>query len=530
METRSYFRANNYINCYKNVNQVENKRLVKNTIIIYVRLILTSIIGLFGSRIIINSLGLQDYGLYSVVGGIIAIMSFLNTVMISTTYRFIAVEMGKKSTGGINTIFNVSLIIHFLMIFLIILLTETLGVYYVNNHLVVADNKIEDALFVLRFSTYSAVFYILSIPYQGLLTATENFKIQAIIDIVKSVLAFLLALVIAYYFGNRLRLYAILVAIVSVIPAILYFIFCKKKYPEFVKWNFQKEWTKYKEMLSFSGWTMFGAAASMGQTTGANLIINSFFGTLTNAAFGIASQVNGIVLTFSNSLGRAALPQITKSFSGDNQQRAFNLTVYVSKFTFYLMLLIALPILLETKFLLTLWLGKIPSYTVVFCQLLLGYAIINSLNSGLPTLIQATGKIKYFQIFISTISLLSLPAAYLFFSLGYEPPTIIIITIITLLLNLYVTQFLLVKIIQFDGKTFFLKCYLPAIYVSLSATPFFLIRDLFPFGILRFIFLSFFALITVLTAIFFLGIEKQQQSMIYNFTFQFINKFKKSND
>lgn len=512
------------------MNQIENQRLVKNTIIIYGRLILTSIIGLFGSRIIINSLGLQDYGLYNVVGGIVAMMSFLNTVMISTTYRFIAVEMGKKTVSGVNKVFNMSLMIHFCMIFLIILATETIGVYYVQHHLVVANHKLPDALFVLRFSTYTAVLSIISIPYQGLLTATEDFKIQAIIDIVKSVLAFVLAVVIAYYLGNRLRMYTILVAVVGCIPTLLYYLFCKKKYPDIVKWHFQKEVKDYKEMVSFSGWTMFGAAASMGQTTGANLIINSFFGTLTNAAFGIASQVNGIVLTFSNSLGRAALPQITKNFSGDNQDRAFNLTVYVSKFTFYLMLLVALPMLLETQFLLTLWLGKIPPYTVVFCQLLLGYAIINSLNSGLPTLIQATGKIKYFQICISTISLLSLPAAFLLFSLGYPPPTIIVLTMVALLVNLVVAQVLLVKIINFDTKTFLLKCYLPVLYVSLFVIPFFLIRDYFPFGFLRFICLSIGALITLLGAIFFVGIEKQQQSMISNFASQLINKFKKSNE
>jgi len=224
--------------------QIDNNILIKNTIVNYVRLIITSVIGLFGSRLIINGLGLQNYGLYNVVGGIVVFMSFLNTVMVSTTYRFIAVEMGRNIKDGLNTVFNISLVVHLSMAFFILFFTETIGVYYAQNYLVVSTGKYYDAIFVLRFSTYAAFFSILSTPYQGLITAKENFTILAIIDLMKSLLAFTAALIVSYYTGNRLRLYAALVTIASIVPTIYYYTYCRKKYSDIVKWNFHRKLNK----------------------------------------------------------------------------------------------------------------------------------------------------------------------------------------------------------------------------------------------------------------------------------------------
>jgi len=492
----------------------DNILILKNSGILFLRLLFTSVIGLLTSRFVIRSLGASDFGLYNVVGGLVVMMAFFNTVMTSTTYRFIAFEMGKGNNEGVNKVFNISLVIHMCLALLVLVLTETAGVYYVNNFLNVDAGKINDALFVLRFSTYAIFFSILSIPYQGLITAQEKFAVQAVIEIFRSVFAFFAALTIVYYMGNRVRLYALLIVIVNMVPALLFFSYCKRKCSEIVKWNFQRGKSKYKEMIGFSGWIMIGGAASVGQTTGSALIINSFFGTVINASFGIANQVYSLVLMFAQNLGQAAIPQITKSFSSGNTNRTLSLAAYISKYTCFLMLLPALPILLETDFLLTLWLGDVPPYTMAFCQLMIINALIGGLGGGLPAVIQATGKIKYFQIILSTTSLLSLPIAYFLFRAGYPPSFILVTFISTAVINVVVWQILLKKIIDFDVNFFLKTAYLKILYVSVLIIPLFFIRDFFQAGFSRFIFFSLFAVSWLSAAIYFVGIESKEREMM----------------
>ena len=492
----------------------DNILIFKNSGILFFRLIVTTLIGLFSARFIILGLGASDFGLYSVVGGLVGMMAFLNTVMTSTTYRYIAFEMGKGNNESINNVFNISLVIHLCLALLVLLFTETIGVFYVNNYLKIDAGKLTDALFVLRFSTYATFFTIIGIPYQGLVTAQEKFAVQATIEIIRGLLVFFVALAIIYYMGNRLRLYALLIAIVNIVPALLFFAYCTRKYSEIVKWNFQRDKSKYKEMIGFSGWIMIGAAASVGQTSGAALIINAFFGTVLNAAFGIANQANNIVLMFSRNLSQAAIPQITKSFSSGNSDRTISLAAYISKYTIFLMLVPAVPILLETDYLLTLWLGNLPPYTVIFCQLMIINALIGGLGGGLPAVIQATGKIKYFQIVLSTTSLLSLPVACFLFKAGYPPSSILIAFITTAGINVVVWQILLKKIINFDVRFFLKTAYLKILYVAILIMPLFFIRDFFPAGLARFIFFSLFAVCWLSTAIYCVGIESKEKEML----------------
>jgi O-antigen/teichoic acid export membrane protein len=493
-------------------------------VILFFRLIITSVIGLFTSRYIIQSLGASDFGLYSVVGGIVVMMAFLNSVMTSTTYRYIAFEMGRENLSGVNSVFNISLMIHLLLAVLVLLLTETFGVYYVRNHLNIDQVKMPDAIFVLRFSSYATIFSIVSLPYQGLVTAQEKFSVRALIEIIRSLLGFFVALIIVYYLGNKLRLYALLLALVSVIPAAMFYVYCKVKYREIVKWNFQRSRAKYYEMIGFSGWIMIGAAASMGKTSGTALIINSFFGTLLNAAFGIANQVNGIVLSFSRNLSQAVIPQITKSFSGGNTIRTLHLASYMSKYTVFLMLIPALPILLETKFLLTLWLGELPPYTIVFVQLIIINAIIDGLGNGLPAVAQATGKIKYFQIILSTTSLMSLPIAYLLFKIGYPPSAIVLTYIFTALVNLVLWQIMLKKIINFDVAFFIKTTYLRVFYVILLLTPIFFLQFYLPYGLFRFIFISLISEIILLLIIYFAGLDRNESDFFKKLIKRYILK------
>ncbi len=492
----------------------DNSKIFKNSAILYLRLLITSIIGLFTSRIIIQSLGASDFGLYAVVGGLVTIMAFLNIVMTSTTYRYIAFEIGKGDIEGVKKVFNISLVIHLCLALAVVIFAETLGEFYIRNYLNILASKVSDALFVFRFSVIAIFFSVVSIPYQGLITAQEKFSVQAIIEIIRSLLALCVAVTLIYYLGNRLRLYAILTAIILMAPPLLYFLYSKKKYSEIVRWRFQRDKNKYKEMISFSGWIMIGAGASIGKVQGAALFINSFFGTILNASFGIASQVNNLIMMFSQNLGQAAIPQITKSFSSGNTDRTIILVSYISKYSFFLMLLPSLPILLETDYLLTLWLGEVPKYTSLFCQLMIINALVDCLMSGIPAAIQATGKIKYFQIILSTTSLISLPISYLLLKLGCPPSSILITYIFTASVNVVICQILLKRLINFDVKHFLKTAYLKIFYVLIFISPVFIFKSLFQDGLIRFIFLSFFSVILFFTAVYIVGLEQKEKELI----------------
>lgn len=432
--------------------------------------------------------------------------------------------MGKGNNEGVNKVFNLSLVIHLCLALSFLVFIETAGVYYVNHYLNVPPGKLSDALFVLRFSTYATVISIVSIPYQGLVTAQENFSTQAAIEIIRSILAFSVAIAIAYFLGNRIRLYALLIAIVNIVPSLLFFVYCKRKYGEIVKWNFQRGKRKYREMIGYTGWVMFGTAAWVGQREGSDLIINAFFGTVVNGAMGIANQVNSIVLMFARNLGQAAIPQITKSVSSENSERTKTLVAYISKYTCFLMLLPALPILLETDFLLSFWLGHLPPYTVIFCKLLIINALIESLSNGIPTVIMATGKVKFFMIIGGMISLISLPIGYALLQLGFPPYTMLITYILTGGINLVVGQVLLKKVINFNVRFFLKTAYLKILYVLILITPLFFIRDLFTAGLSRFIFFSVFAMVWLLAAIYFAGIERKEKEMLKNIVIQLFKR------
>lgn len=493
----------------------KNTIILKNTGILYFRLIVSSISGLLASRLLLQNLGVLDFGLYSVVGGIVVMMNFLNTVMTSTSFRFIAFELGKGDAKGVNTVFNISLIIHIAIIFTIVILAETIGVYYVNNIFNIPSDKIEDALFVLRLSILATTFTIFSIPYQGLITAKENFTTRALIEIFSSLFTLALIVVMTYYNGNQLRLYAFIILLVKIFTSLLFIISCKRRYSSVISINIQKDYRKYKEMLSFSGWIMIGAAASVGKVQGAALIINAFFGTVLNTSFGIANQVNTLVLMFSNNLGQAAIPQITKSYSSGNTVRTKQLVTYISKYSFFLMLFPSIPILLETDFILNLWLVEVPIDTDVFIKFMIVNALINTINSGLPTAIQATGKIKYFQIILSTITLSSLPISYYLFTLGYAPYFIIVVFIVVAIINTIVRQILLKIIINFDVKYYITKTFLRALFVLIFVSPLFFIRMLFTVDdLLSFIIFIFFSLIWVLFSIYLVGTDKKERDLI----------------
>ncbi len=502
-----------------------NKVIFKNTLILFFRLLVTSFLGLFASRFVIQGLGVSDFGLYSIVGGIVIIMSFLSTVMSSTTFRFLAFELGKGKNGDSNKVFNISIVIHIFLALVLIIITETLGVYYVNNYLNVLQVRLPDALYVLRLSSFTMAFSILSTPYQGLITAEEKFFTQSIIEVIRSGLTFLVAFFMLHYLGNKIRLYCFLISMVNVIPSLIVFTYCSINFKDIVRWNFQKSFKAYREMISYTGWLMFGTFGWIGQRQGSDLLVNSFFGTTLNATMGISTQVNNMVVVLAKNLGQAAIPQITKSVSRNDSDRTKYLVAYISKYSYFLMLIPALPLLLETEYLLKFWLGQYPPYTVLFCQLIIINALIESFSMGLPSVIMASGKVKVFMLIGGLISFLGVPITYGLFKFGAEPYSVLIVYIMTGSINLFVSQILLRRIIKYDVSFFIKTAYFKIFFVLIFLIPLFILRDFLEPSALRFLFISSLSFFWLSATIYFVGIDNEERKMLNNIVFKFIKKY-----
>lgn len=491
-----------------------NKRIAINSIIIFLRLCIVSLVGIISSRLVLDALGASDYGLYNVVGGIVTLLNIVNTAMLSTTYRYIAFEVGKKDGGNPNLVFNTSLVIHVFFALFILIIGLAIGDWYINNYLQVDQGKIGDALFVFHISLITTAVSTLLVPYNGLLVAFEKFSVNAVIDIVANLLKIAAIFLFIYNDTNRLRLYSIIMMGCTFLSSISYLLYSYWHYYSIVKIRINKNKEKYVSMASYAWWTLFGSVAIIGKDQGSKVLINYFFGTIVNASYAIANQVEGFILTFARSLSSAAIPQITKSYSGGDSKRSITLTSYISKYTFLLMSLVAFPVLLDMEFLLKLWLKEVPEGTIIFCNLVVLNGLIGCLGEGIPALVNATGNIKKYQIVYQTFNFLGLPIAWLLFVLGGNQFSIIIVYCVITFLCAFVRLYLLKKLFGFNIHELINISYLKILYVSVPCFIFYLLYDPFAFSTLEHVLGFVFAELFLLTIIVFFGTDKRERQMI----------------
>lgn len=482
------------------------------------------IIGLYSSRLVLSALGSIDYGIYSVVGGIVLLMGFFNTVMVTSSHRFIALEIGQGDDNSINRVFSVSLVIHFIIALLTLFLAETCGLYYIYNYLNIPVDRISDAVFVFQFSLLVTLVSIISIPYQAYLTANENFSFIAIVNVFTSLMTLVIALILSFEYTEKLRIYVFLLFIVNLVNSFLYILYCHKKYKK-LSVILVLENRLYKEMFRFSGWVMLGAGSSVGRNQGSALLINSFFGPSMNTSFGIANQINSQIEQFSQNVNRAVIPQITKSYGEGEFDRMVSLVCSSSKYTFFMMYVIAFPLLLEMDYVLKLWLGNVPAFTSIFCRLLLINLLIESMSAGIPTAVQASGKVKYFQITSSVLSLSSLPISYLLFKNNYGSYVIIGVYILSSLLILITTQILLKKILSFNTNYFFKKVYLRCVCVVISTLPLVLFAYVETSNIYLFSIKYLFLVFSVFCIIYIIGVNQKEKMYIKKYVYTKLNTF-----
>lgn len=493
-----------------------NKRIVLNTSVLYIRLILSVLIGLYASRLLLQALGADDYGLYNVVGGLVVMMNLLGTSMIATSYRYIAVELGKGETANPNKVYNTLFVIHVVMALILLLLGETLGVYYINHYLNIDVLKIDDALFVLHVSMFTSAINVITVPAQGLIVAREKFIYTSLLEIICAFIRLLLLLWLVDYLGNRIRCYAVIMAVYSIILNIGYNAYCWFKELDIIKWRFNNCFTDYKEVFQFSIWMFIGALACVGKNQGTAIILNLFFGTLINASFGIASQINEYANMFVKNLTQATNPQIMKSSSEGNDERSLSLVYSISRFSFLIMLLPVAPLMMNIDFILKVWLNEPPLFTNILVIYLLINGLISCLNSGFDAKIQATGKVKANQIGYTLINFSLFPLmwiAYKFHSPVYICTFImILLSIITILFQCVIMR----QLTDFKYSVFFSKTILPALKTSFMAFfPLIFIANLITMDtvIIQLLFFII-CLIWTIISIYYVGLMKNERELI----------------
>ena len=409
-------------------------RVVFNTGILYAKMLVTIGLTLYSTRFVLAALGVSDYGVYNLVAGVVTMLSFLNTSMAISTQRYLSYNMGDGpgSAARVKQIFHSSVWLHLLIGLIIVLILELGGVYLFNNVLSIPLNRVHAAKIVFQFMVISTFFTVNAVPYDAAIIAHENMIFDAITGILEAVLKFIIAYGLAFTTTDRLILYGALIAVLTVIIRIIKSTYCVRHYPEckfsYLKFEFDRQ--TFRSIFSFAGWNTFGAIMQVGSTQGIAIILNLFFGTIVNAGYGIAFQVNSQINAFSSNMLKAMNPQIIKSEGQGDRERMLKLAMTASKFSFYLLGLFTVPLIVEMAYVLDLWLKNVPPYAVAFCKLILIVSLINQLSSGIMTSMQSVGRIKGYTVTISILMLLNIPISYVFLKSGFPAFSVLVIAII----------------------------------------------------------------------------------------------------
>lgn len=490
---------------------MDNKRIARNTILLYIRMILAMGISLYTSRVVLAQLGITDFGVYNVVGGVVSMFAVINSAMASSTQRYLTFELGRNDMPKLNIVFNTSVQIHFFIALIIVVVTEIFGLWFLNNEMKIPIDRMEAAHWVFQFSILSMVISFINVPYTALIIAYERMNIFAYISIVEVILKLGVAFLLIVAPFEKLKFYALLTFVCSLIIRFCYWYYCRK-YLETSKLIKVFEPKLFKEMFSFAGWGLFGQLASMGSTQGVNILLNVFFGPIVNAARGIAVQVQSAVSQFALNFQTAINPQITKSYANSNFVEMHELMCRSAKFSFFLLYALGLPIMIDAPFILNIWLTEVPEYSVTFLRIILCITIIDSVANPLMVAASASGKIKIYQSIVGGLLLFILPVAYVVLKLGGSPTSAFIVHLIVCSIAFIARLYIVAPLTYITPAYFFKKVVTKCIYVSAVS----LIVPLIIYmvkndGIIIDIISIFITLFSVLLSSYYLGLDKQER-------------------
>lgn len=481
-------------------------KLFDNVIVLYLKLFVTSIIQLAVTSLLLRNLGVVDFGIYGVLASFVVLINIINITMITTTYRFIAFDLGKKNDA--NETFNISFVIHIFLAILLIVFSETIGIYFVDNHVKIPLNYDVDIKLVFRLSILATIFNVISIPFQGLITALENFRVRSIIEVIKSLLTLACVYSLIYFKEDLLIIYCIYVALISFITLFSFSFYCFYNHHNFVRWNFSRNIKKYKTMFSYTGWISLGSGAAISKDSGSQILMNSFFDPSVNSSLSIAHRVNTFVSIFSNTITQAFIPRLTKLLGSGNKKSSLYLASISSKLTFFIVLVTSIPLIINTEILINLWLDNPGDFTIIFCQLLIINLVIESLTSGIPAFVHANGKIRLYMIVGSTLSLLAIPLSYFLFLYGFQPYLFMVLLIFSSLLTTFFNLIILKYHLKFDIIDFLKLSFYPSVKVLVISIIILYVTNLFEQD--QFIIKTISCLIVVIMSILIFGINSSE--------------------
>lgn len=496
-----------------------NKRIARNTLFLYLRMIVVMLITLYTTRALLRVLGIDDYGVYNVVCGLVSMFGFLNTSMANGTQRFYNYELGKGRKDAISQVYTHAVLIQFILSLLLILIVETAGLWYMNNKIVIPANRVIAARWIFHFSMIDLFFVVIKVPYSAAVMAYERMNFYAFVSILDAVLKLIIVCILPYVSADKLIIYGIMMTTVSVVDFCLYRFYCKKKFED-LKFDRVIDRTLFASMLSFSGWNIFGSFAHMFRNQGLSLVLNSFWGTAINAANGIAGQINSAVNSLTANFLTAIRPQMIKSYASGDMDYLMKMLYSTSKLTFYLVMVLALPLILEIKPILDLWLGVgcYPEKTISFCRLTILITLFDSFAVPISTIVHASGKMKKFQIVCSSIILLIVPLAYISSKYGGTAEMTLVIGLIVTIIVQFVRLYLVGQIVSFSLTTYCKKVLLPtmAVFIVSMMTSVLIFRYI-PTGITYVFIMSAITLFISISSILSIGVNQSERRIMAAF-------------
>lgn len=449
-------------------SQVNNQRIAKNTLLLYFRMMFMMAVQLYTSRVVLNTLGVEDYGIYNVVGGVVAMFGFLNAAMTTSTQRYITYELGKGNYERLKQVFTTSVNIHIIISIVVVLLVETIGIWFLNNKMVIPAERMTAAMWVLQLSVLTTVIAIMSYPYNADIVAHEKMSAFAYISILEVTLKLVIVYLLTIWDVDKLILYSILYAAIQLSICFCYKAYCFGHFQE-TKYHFFLDKPLFKEMLSFAGWNLWGNLAGILFTQGLNMLLNVFFGPVVNAARAVAIQVQNAVQQFSTNFQMALNPQITKTYATGQISEMHKLIYRSSKFTFFMLFCLCLPVLIEAPFILEVWLKTVPDYTVIFLRIMIVTMIIDSTANPLMVSAAATGNVKVYQSVIGGILLAILPISYIVLKLGGAPWSVFLVHLIVCCVAYITRLFIIRPLIQLRVRSFVYEVVLRCMLVTAVA-------------------------------------------------------------
>lgn len=455
-----------------------NKQIAKNSLLLYSRMFFMMIVALFTVRIVLKNLGVEDYGIYNAVGGVVLSMTFLSRVLAVATQRFFSISIGQNDKGKLRLQFSCITFVYICLSVIIVFVAETVGLWFVINKMTIPENRFVASIFAYQFAILSFIITIVTNPHQALIIAHEKMDIYAYASIIEVVLKLAIVYLLVISPVDKLISYAFLMLLSTILSYGIYFIYCNVKYSNEIK---KPSWNKQvaKDVVSYSGWTLFGALSGVCANQGLSIIVNLFVGPIANAAFAIANQISGQVNAFAANFLVAIRPPIIKSYAQKDYERMYELFYATSKFSFILMYMVLLPLFLNMEEILSIWLVEVGKYMVTFSQLMLIYALILLFSNPITTIVQAAGNVKYYHLLVDGLTLVCLPVTYLLYRLKFPAESAMAVLCIVFFVAHILRLYVLKKTVAFSYREYFNRIVLPVlITIVISYSISFLVKNL----------------------------------------------------